>query len=247
MKRALVFTFIIAMLLSIASFAEENTVFVTISNGSPVLINERVALSDLDGDGKTTVNDALIAAHDDGMYGYEKSAYGLGITKLWGVENGSGYGYYVNNAPCMSLDDEIKNGDSVYAYIYTDTVTFSDTFCYFDKSALSAVTGENITLTLTKAGYDANWNFTSSPFAGATITINGENTQYKTDENGKVTVKFDKDGDFVISAVCDGMVLVPPVCTAAVTNVPETSDVSFIFVITMLFSAVVLKKKICVR
>ena len=30
MKRALVFTFIIAMLLSIASFAEENTVFVTL-------------------------------------------------------------------------------------------------------------------------------------------------------------------------------------------------------------------------
>ena len=247
MKRALVFTFIIAMLLSIASFAEEKTVFVTISNGSPVLVNERVALSDLDGDGKTTVNDALIAAHEEGQYGYAESAYGLGITKLWGVENESGYGYYVNNAPCMSLSDEIKAGDSVYAYIYTDMVTYSDTFCYFDKSTVSAVSGESVTLTLTKAGYDANWNFTTSPLADATITVNGENTQYKTDENGKVTVKFDKTGDFIISAVCDGTVLVPPVCTAEVTNVPETSDISFILILTMLMSAVVLKKKICVK
>lgn len=243
MKRALVFTFIIAMLLSIAPLAEENTVFVTISNGSPVLINERVALSDLDGDSKTTVNDALIAAHEEGQYGYAESAYGLGITKLWGVENGSGYGYYVNNAPCMSLSDEIKNGDSVYAYVYTDTVTFSDTFCYFDKSELSAVKGESITLTLTKTGYDADWNFTSSPFANATITINGENTQYKTNENGKVTVKFDKSGDFIISAVCDGMVLVPPVCTAEVTSVPETFDASLVYILALLSSAVVLKKK----
>ncbi len=247
MKRALVFTFIIAMLLSIASFAEEKTVFVTISNGSPVLVNERVALSDLDGDGKTTVNDALIAAHEDGQYGYAESAYGLGITKLWGVENESGYGYYVNNAPCMSLSDEIKSGDSVYAYVYTDMVTFSDTFCYFDKSSVSAVSGGSVTLTLTKAGYDTNWNFTTSPLADAVITLNGENTQYKTDANGKVTVKFDKVGNFTISAVCDGMVLVPPVCTADVTSVPETSDVFAVCAFAFLLSAVILNKKICVR
>lgn len=243
MKRVLVFTFIIAMLLSIAPFADEGTAFVTISNGSPVLVNEPVALSDLDGDGKTTVNDALIAAHDDGMYGYSNTAYGLGITKLWGIENGNGYGYYVNNAPCMSLSDEIKNGDSVYAYIYTDTEAFSDTFCYFDKSEISAVTGEKITLTLTKAGYDSDWNFTTSPLSDAFITVDGEKTQYKTDANGQVTLEINKEGTFTLSAVCDGMVLVPPVCVAKVTSVPQTADIFPVFVIAALASVVILKKK----
>lgn len=247
MKRALVFTFIFALLSGIFAHADTEKAYVTISNGSPVLINKQVALSDLDGDGSITVNDALIAAHGEGQYGYEITAYGISMTKLWGIANGGAYGYYVNNAPAMSLSDEISNGDSVYAYIYTDTEGFSDTYCYFDRADASAVTNEQLTLTLTKTGYDADWSFSSSPFSNAVITVNGEPTEYVTDENGNVTVKFEGEGVYTVSAICEGMTLVPPVCTVTVTEVPQTGDFIFPLIAIFLCSVFVLNKKVCVR
>ena len=114
MKRAVVFIFIITFILGISVCAAEEKAYVTVSNEDVVFANKEVVLKDADGDGKTTINDALIIAHtnpDD--YGYENTEYGISMTKLCGVENGGAYGYYLNNAPAMSLSDEISNGDTV--------------------------------------------------------------------------------------------------------------------------------------
>ena len=232
MKKFLSITVAVFMLMSALSLTvfgtevspESADVCVTVSDGSGklVLVQEKISATDKDGDGKVTVDEALFAAHEakyeGGAYaGYAsaETAYGVSLMKLWGDESGS-FGYYVNNASAMSLADEVKDGDHINAFIYTDLVTWSDTYCFFDKYTVNAEEGEEISLTLKYAGYDASWNPVVLPVEGAVITIDGAATEYKTDAEGKVDVKLDKAGDIVISATSETMTLVPPVCKAAV-------------------------------
>lgn len=198
-------------------------VYVTISNkGSLVMTQEKITVSDADKDGALTVNDALYCAHEakyegGAAAGYASgfTAYGLSLTKLWNDASGN-FGYYVNNASAWSLADPVKDGDYVNAFVYADATTWSDTYCYFDKNTVNGKEGDEITLILSYAGYDANWNPVTLPVEGATITIDGVASEYKTDADGKVTIKLDKSGDVVIGAVSETMTLVPPVCKASI-------------------------------
>lgn len=192
-------------------------------NGEVVLAAQATALTDTDADGKITIYDILTTVHDENYEGgasagfrAEETQWGLSMMKLWGVENGGSYGYRVNNASAMGLADEVKEGDHVYAYIYTDTVSFSDTYSFFDAVTVSAKKGDSVTLTLMQAGYDANWNPLNTATEGAVLYINGKASEMKTDANGKVTVTLDKKGEYVITAEKDGVNLVPPVCVITV-------------------------------
>ena len=213
-------------------------VYVTISddNGDIVVPQEEIELTDADGDGALTVNDALIIAHDkfydggaEGGYGYADGDYGPMITKLGGVENGGSYGYYVNNTAAMGLADQVNDGDLINAFVYTDLTAWSDTYCYFDtvKGSVEDVSADiepDWDLTLTAATYDADWNPITVPVTGATITINGEKTDFVTDEDGFVCIKLPKeDGEYVISAVSDTETLVPPVCKVSVSMLKESA------------------------
>lgn len=60
-----------------------------------------------------------------------------------------------------------------------------------------------------------NYNTVPTPASGAKITIDGEETEFVTDENGSVTITAE-NGEHVVSAVSDTMTLVPPVCIIAV-------------------------------
>lgn len=201
----------------------ENAVYVTVANGELVLTRKAVSLSDADGDGATTINDALMLAHDaayegGAAAGYQasESEWGLSLYKLWGVENGGSYGYRLNDGTAMSLVDPVEVGDHVYAYVYTDLSAWSDVYSNFDVSVAEVARGEALTLTLTYAGYDADWNPVTLPVADATVTVDGKATAYKTDADGKVTLTLDKKGEFVISATSEELTLVPPVCVATV-------------------------------
>lgn len=227
---------------SISAFAENTpvtaNVYVTIANaGTLVLTQEKITVTDKDNDGKLNIDEALIATHEAKFeggaaagYGSDVGQYGLYVTKLWGVENGGGYGYYVNNASAMGLSDEVKEGDYINAFTFTDLTTRSDKYTFFDKNTLTATAEEEITLTLSAAGYDASYNPITVPVKNATITLNGEATEYKTDENGKVTMKISKSGTYVISATSATETLVPPLLTVTVNakvpaeSTPETSE-----------------------
>ncbi|MBR6744340.1 MAG: hypothetical protein IKM00_03895 [Clostridia bacterium] len=206
-------------------------VFVSIAdqNGTPVLAYEKVSLSDMDRDGTLTVNDVLMAAHKehhrDGKEGFssEKTQYGRSITKLWGVENGGSYGCFVNDVSCTSCNDPIRPGDHLYAYIYTDTVGFSDTYSYFDRQTLTVNAGEPVTLTLSCVGYDASWNPVTEAVAGAVILFDGEETEFVTDENGSVTLVFESGGDVLVSARADTKNLTPAVCRVSVNTASKTT------------------------
>lgn len=200
------------------ALAEETApvVYVTIANGTPVLAGLAVEVTDTDEDGVLTIADALYLAHEAAFEGgaaegfaCEQTEYGLSMTRLWGVDNGGAFGYYVNDAMAMSLADPLSDGDVISAYVYTDTETWSDVYTFFDVKRVSA--GE-VTLTLSGMGFDESYAPVVTPLAGAELTVNGEKTGVVTDENGQATVTV-QEGD-VISAVSDTMTLVPPCCVA---------------------------------
>lgn len=231
MKRIVVCSTVLAVMLGAAALpvgAAEDTaaVFVTVvdGEGTPQLAQQALSVRDCDGDGALTVHDALYAAHEAAYtggaaagYGTSTTEYGLGITKLWGTENGSAYGYYVNNIACMALTDPIKDGDYVNAFVYRDPDTLSDTYCYFDQNTVTADAGEAITLTLLAIGYDENWNTVVNPIADATVQVDFVDADYTTDAEGKVTLSIADGGDHIISASSKTMHLVAPICKAAIT------------------------------
>jgi hypothetical protein len=193
-----------------------------------VLAHQPIDLTDIDGDGKLTIDDALYIAHDKfyptGDEGYDStvSTYGLMLTKLWGIENGGSFGYYVNNTMSSGLSDELKNGDSIRAYAYSDTKNYSDAYSYFNIESADIFTGRTIDLTANYFTFDANWMPVLNPLNGAEILINGEKTDLITDETGKVSVKFEKAGKNIITASSDNLTLVPPMCVVNVSEKPAT-------------------------
>ena len=226
MKKLLVTLLTLALLLlPMQVLAAEDAPVVTVTivdgTGAIVLAAEPVTVTDADGDGALTVGDALCCAHEaagrpEDFASLMHEEYGLSLIKLWGDDSGN-FGYYLNHNSCWSLADAVADGDYVAAFVYTDTNFFSDTYCFFDKTAAEGETGAEIALTLTQAGWDEDWNPVQVPAAGAVITIDGQDAA-NTDENGAATLVFNAPGDYLISARSDSGVLVPPVCLAHITG-----------------------------
>lgn len=236
MKKLFAVIMTLVMLLgcvSLTAFAEGQpltaNVYVTIANkGDLVVTQEKITVTDKDNSGTLTVDEALYAAHEakyaggaEAGYATAVTSWGLSITKLWG-DNSGNFGYFVNNASAMSLADTVNEGDCLNAFIYSDADHYSDTYCWFDITSVSADANEEISLKLSGAGYDSGWNPIVLPVEGATITVNGERTEYKTNAEGRVTIKIADGGNCVISAVSDTQILVPPVCKATVTDAAVT-------------------------
>lgn len=208
--------------------ADPAVVNVTIANaGELVLGYAEVTAHDVDNDGTLTIADALTCAHADYFeggaegFGAEQTQYGLSVTRLWGVENGGAYGYWCNNASAWSLADPVVKGDHVVAFVYADTTGWSDQYSYFNFAKASTYDGE-LSLTLTAMGYDAEWNRVALPVAGAVITINGEATEYVTNETGDVIIDLNEPGRYVISATSDSLTLVPPVAVVVVSSFKDS-------------------------
>ncbi len=213
--------------------AEETAeVFVTIADaeGKLALAQEKISVTDINADGKLTINEALYSAHElyyeggaEAGYTASETDYGLSLMKLWGTENGGSFGYYVNHGYVMNLGEEIHSGDIVDAFVYTDLNTWSDTYCYFDQDQVNVQSEENFTLALNYIGYDENYSPVSLAVENAKILIDGEETDYFTDTEGKVTLSVDS-GEHVISAKSENMLLVPPVCKVTAGNTLKAGD-----------------------
>ena len=201
--------------------------------GEVVVACEALAVTDLDGDRKLTINDALYLAHEkfyeggaEAGYASGESVYGLSLLKLWGKEHG-GFGYYVNNESAMSLLDAVEEGDYLAAYTYSDLENWSDTYTCFEKAVLQADEGQSFEATLYAMGYDMDWNPVKTPVSGAKITINGNPTVYETDVEGKVSLSLTKDGIISADVTMEGAAVVPPVMKVAVTKLNEAKAISF--------------------
>lgn len=210
--------------MGISAAAEASAeVYVTIANGGLMIANDKVTVKDLDGDGKLTIDEALFAAHEAyykggaaAGYASEMTDYGLSLTKLWGVQNGGSYGYYVNNASAWSLGDEVKSGDFINAFVYQDTKTFSDRYCYFDHN-FSTIGGCLYDYyTLYGVYFDENYTAYSAPIADAIITVDGKETKIRTGKDGCVdglSIPFGESGTYIVSAKSENAILVPAALT----------------------------------
>lgn len=210
--------------MGISAAAEASAeVYVTIANGGLEIANSEVTVKDLDGDGKLTIDEALFAAHKAyykggaaAGYASEMTDYGLSLTKLWGVQNGGSYGYYVNNASAWSLGEEVKSGDFINAFVYQDTKTFSDRYCYFDHN-FSTIGGCLYDYyTLYGVYFDENYTAYSAPIADAIITVDGKETKIRTGKDGSVdglSIPFGESGTYIVSAKSENAILVPAALT----------------------------------
>lgn len=161
--------------------------------GENVLVKEPVSVSDADGDGILTVNDALNLAGDairdppDASNVYVYAVPDLDEL-LAGLDSGNG---------------GVTGSDHANAYIYKEA-------SYFDRSFVTVDPGAVFTLTLRRTGFDENRNLVTSPITDAVITIDGAASSFVTDAGGKVTMSLDKPGTVTLSAVSGIEQCVPP-------------------------------------
>ena len=208
---------------------------VTISNqGTLALAHQKVTVTDVDKDGKYTLDEVLQATHKKyykgGASGYATadSQYGLYVTKLWGEENGGSYGFYKNDAMTGSVDAEtVAAGDDLVAYVMKNNFYPYDDYAFFNKKTLSVKAGKSFTLNLNTIYFDSNYNqvTTGAPNVqvGTWNQKTGKFTALKgktTDKNGKVKLSFAKAGTYVVSAngTYEDAPLSAPACVVTVTK-----------------------------
>ena len=161
-----------------------------------------------------TILDAMVAAHQK-MYGddfaNDPSKYliinGSWIQKFWGIET-SAISYLLNNQSPADFNGNatfcdkspIKAGDVVTVYQYGDTQHYSDTYLYFADSQIQQKEPSEVSLTLMRSGYDANWKPVSSPQENCKVVLADSNgkqvAEGMTDKDGVVTFNISEAGSY---------------------------------------------------
>ena len=190
---------------------------------------------ELSGKDSYNLDDVFLAMHElyyeGGSEGYasSESDWGFGIDKIWG-DTSYNFGYQLNNQMAMGLGEAVENGDFVDAYIYKNNIKNLESYAAFDIKQGEAYEGEEFELTLSYvSGYeDGTWANIFSPLEGASITINGTQTDIVTDADGKAFITIDEVGEAVISATKTKTVsdVVMPAITAPVCVMDIKEDIS---------------------
>lgn len=209
--------------------ADPVSVYVTINNAKDGLkvTQEKIEVTDIDNDDKITINDALTVAHDKFFeggsaagYATVPSTYGPMVSKLWGVENGGSYGYYVNGNMASGPMDKLEEGAFLDAYVYADTTAFSDIYGFFDTREKDVNQGDKVNLKLSRITFDENFMPKAVPLADATVTVNGQDAG-KTDADGNVEIEAVAGKNVVSAYVAAPSYLIPPV---AVLNAAASAE-----------------------
>lgn len=195
----------------------------TDSDKSALMALTPIAVTDQNGNGKFDIDDALHAAHTryslNGTGDYSKSSSNY-LAKLWGTTSGVG-GYYVNDSIVnANLYSEIQNGDRIAAFTYADTSGWSDSYAFFNRSNTYVATGGALKLMLR----GSTWNGTS-PIIGAQLELINSATGTKTnidgrttDASGGVSLSFNTEGKYCVSAAPASGHMTAPVCKVNVLS-----------------------------
>lgn len=165
------------------------------------------------------------------LLGQETSAIGFmvnGRTPNDGVYNES-YGSYTSYTADMSV---LSDGDNVQIFLYQDKSFWSDEYSYFDKTELTAKTNEQFSLTL--SGFSTFYgtypediiSAATHVFEDTTVLVSTSKTfedadEYVTDQNGAVSLSFDTEGTYYITAASDPenyIYISPPWCVVTVSD-----------------------------
>lgn len=245
-KRLLSLLLALTMALSLATTgawaADQDSirVTVTIANQGAIAVGKNdtlmarvpVTVTDRNGDGKFTYDEAMAAAHK--AY-YEKGEAGFAMdgsmcSMLWGVET-KNLCFYRNNEQTGYIDGQsITANDNLVAFPYMDTAGFSDQYGFFNQGTVSVKTNEAVTLNLQGQGYNETFVMTTEPVVGAELEVYQNGTFQKlnvvTDDKGNSTISFDKAGKYIVSAQKSGIKWVPPVCIVTVTDQTPAADLT---------------------
>lgn len=210
--------------------ADPIDVYVTIADkGNIVMPKEKVSVTDCDASGDFTVDEVLYAAHAEEYaggaeagYATAETAYGLGITKLWGDTSGN-YGYWLNDVSCWSLSDTVEAGNHLVAFVYQDTKVW-DSYSKFGQSNYVTPAEVPKTLLLQKSGYDASGDTVFSAHEGAIIKVYDtdfneiDEDDYKVIDNGDGTysVTVYEVGSYYVAAYDNKIPIVPAICELSV-------------------------------
>lgn len=217
------------------------------SDGS-VMANREVTVKDLNSDGFLSFDEALKAAHlaYNSESGYTVDGY---VKKLWGTVTSNTL-FFTNNVGLLTggTGDYVEEGDKLVASINKDDTFCADWYTFFDKSEASVYVNEEITLTLKghigMAFSDEDKIDTPLKDISVGLWKDGvfEALEGKTtDEDGNVTLSFDKSGTYYVTA--DGTVsdevtdwstgdttdaecpIIAPVCKILVKESPKVDEI----------------------
>ncbi|MDD6483644.1 MAG: S-layer homology domain-containing protein [Clostridiales bacterium] len=218
--------------------------------------NLEVTVKDLNGDGKLTYDEALVAAHDeynskDGYSAQINPGY-TSVTKLWGVDTYNTL-FFINNEGINNVAvDTVSQGDRLTASVNKDDEYYADWYTFFDSDFITVRAGEEFELTLKGHLGMAYTDEEKADIALPDVEIGTwENGSFaaldgkKTDADGKAALSFDSPGTYYVTAsgtvesevfdwateqtVTHDCPIIAPVCVVTVENAqeaPETITIS---------------------
>ena len=194
----------------------------------PMLLR-KVQVTDRNGDGYYSLDEALVAAHEEyapggaSDYAAGQGQWGYSVTKLWGAET-SAVGFYRNDQLTGAVNEEIlEQGDQVTVFTYKDLENWSDRYAYFTENSLTVQEGTEFTLTLKCYQNNEYWELENVAVSGAPLGIFDASGNYlgedeldgnflgehlfgdiyskvSTGPNGEVIFSIQKPGEYVVTA-----------------------------------------------
>lgn len=151
-----------------------------------------------DSSAEPTILDAAIAAHIEFMGSDFMSFAPLSVSAEGWINNffgnGSSLSYYQNGVSANTLTQTIAEGDYIDFDFYTDTANWSDKYVSANAREVSVRTNTPTEFTFTASTWSG-----STPAAGLSIKVN-DTVAGVTDENGKITLSFDKINEYIITS-----------------------------------------------
>ena len=177
-------------------------------NNGAVMAGREVIVTDINGDGILTYDEALIAAHK--MYNSEDGYLAPNgyVSKLWGVETTNAL-FFINNHGLTTgvAADTISDGDMLVASINKDNIYYSDWYSFFDVTEKNVAVGEEFSLILKGHLGMAFTDEDKTDIALNDISVGlwdnnafSATEDWETDKDGKVTISFAKEGKYCITA-----------------------------------------------
>ena len=126
---------------------------------------------------------------------------------------------------------ELKGGENICVF-YDDNWMVRTDLAFFDKEEYVVEEGEEVEFTLMGSDITYGADNTAKPISGAVLELTeGSNapnvSEAKTDTQGKISYKFEKTGEYKISAVIEGKSIARPYAKVVVKKRAEDQELNF--------------------
>ena len=153
---------------------------------------------------------------------------------LWtGINPNGSFMYSADNkmADKVISEFELKGGENICVF-YDDNWMVRTDLAFFDKEEYTIEEGEEVEFTLMGSDITYGADSTPKPISGAVLEfVDGPNapavSEVKTDAQGKIKYKFNKPGEYKISAVVEGKSIARPYAKVVVKKPASETELNF--------------------